>query len=220
MPDAAPLETRVAACVVHYRTPDLLDAAIRTFAHHYPRVRVLVIDNGSGADVRPALDALAASVPTVDLLVLEANEFHGPAMHRAMRALETPYVFFLDSDTETRRGGFLEALAEALDADPDAYAAGEVARVNERGFAGGTIPVPVSAHMLIRGAHYRVLPAFEHHGLPVLANMRAAQARGLKVVPVPVARAVWHKGRGTAERFGYGLGWRSRLDFLLNRLGW
>ena len=66
---------------------------------------------------------------------------------------------------------------------------------------------------------YETLPPFVHHGLPVLANMRAAHARGLRVAPFPIADYVWHKGRGTAARFGYGLGWRSRLDYLLHRLG-
>ena len=57
------------------------------------------------------------------------------------------------------------------------------------------------------------------HGLPVLHNFRAAARAGYEVVPFPVQDYVRHLGRGTVSRFGYSLGLRSKLDFLLNKLG-
>lgn len=225
-PDAPPL--RVVCAIVHHRTPDLLDAAVRTFRAHEPSVPVVVLDNGSGEESAAVLGALAA-LPGVTVERLGENRHHGPALDHALRTQTgADAVLFLDSDTETR-APFVAPMAAALAAAPRAVAAGQVVHVDRRGFAGGrraTIPVPVSWHVLVARAPYLGLPPFaaplpplRHHGLPMLAPMREAQRRGLAVVPFPVEAAVWHKGRGTVARHGYGLGWRSRLDYVLHRLG-
>ncbi len=221
-----PAPLRVVCAIVHHQTPDLLDAAVRTFRAHEPRVPVVVLDNGSDASSDATLAALA-SLPGVTVERLGANRHHGPAMDHALRT-QTAFdaVLMLDSDTETR-APFVAAMAAALAAgDPatgaPAIAAGQVVTVDRRGFARtrrATIPVPVSWHALVAREAYLRLPPFRHHGLPMLATMAAAQRSGLSVVSFPVEQSVWHKGRGTAGRVGYGLGWRSRLDYLLHRLG-
>lgn len=211
----------LAAAVVNYQTPDLLGDAVRSFKEHYPDVPLLIVDNGS-EDGSPALvGRLARELPATEALRLEENIFHGPAMHRALTHLGAGHVYVFDSDTVTRRGGFLEEMQALLTASPTAYAAGQIVRVNRRGFrADDGVPVPASAYMLLDRARYLTLPPFIHHGLPVLENMTAAHARGLTLESFPVESYVDHLGRGTAARYGYGLGLRSRLDYLLNRLGW
>jgi hypothetical protein len=49
--------------------------------------------------------------------------------------------------------------------------------------------------------------------------MIAAAAAGLLLAHVPVDNFVQHAGRGTAGRFGYRLGWKGKLNHILNRLG-
>lgn len=211
----------VECVIVHHCTPDLLDAAVRTFRVHEPTIPIVVVDNGSDSGSDAVLDVLD-SLDGVVVDRLGTNRHHGPAMDHALRhQTRADAVLFLDSDTETR-APFVAAMTEALEAAPDAIAAGKVVRVDRRGFAGGpraTIPVPVSWHALVRRSVYLTLPPFRHHGLPMLDTMVAAQRAGHPVVPFPVERAVWHKGRGTVERVGYGLGWRSRWDYLCHRLG-
>ena len=73
--------------------------------------------------------------------------------------------------------------------------------------------------MLVKRTLYHRLPPFVHHGLPVLQNFRAAAEEGLRVCDFPVQDYVLHHGRGTVSRYGYGLGWRSRVSYLLHRLG-
>jgi hypothetical protein len=68
-------------------------------------------------------------------------------------------------------------------------------------------------------ALYRQLPPFIHHGLPVLGSCAEAESRGWRVEDFPVDQYIEHLGRGTAERFGYGLGIKSRLEYVLHRLG-
>src|SRR5690606_23936587 len=59
MRDDVPLETRVAALVVNFQTPDLLETAVLSFLSFYPQVDLTLVDNGSRDD-SPALIAAIA----------------------------------------------------------------------------------------------------------------------------------------------------------------
>lgn len=215
------MDPSVAAAVVNFQTPDLLEAAVRSFKRFYPRVPLLILDNGSEDDSPALIDRLAAELPATEALLLDANIFHGPAMHRALAHLDAPYVYIFDSDTVTRRGGFLEPMHALFGDDPATYGVGQVVRANHRGFADARgVPVLASAYMLLDRARYHTLPPFIHHGLPVLQNLTAAHEQRLALKSFPIETYVDHLGRGTAARYGYGLGLRSRLDYLLNKLGW
>ena len=212
----------VTAVVVNYQTPELLEVAVRSFRYYYPDVPLLIVDNGSQDHSRRVIEQLLIEGEgTTRALWLPENIYHGPAMHRAMETVSTPYVYFFDSDTETRRGGFLEPMIAALEADPMAYGAGRVVEVDRRrGFRKpGGMPVLTTPHMLLRRDFYFRLPPFIHHGLPTIRNFRAAEQAGYRLISFPIETYVHHLGRGTAARYGYGLGWRARLEYLLHRLG-
>lgn len=209
---------RVSIAIVNFQTADLTETAIRSFRAAYPDVHILVIDNGS-KDESPHLIRSLAHELDLETMFLEQNRYHGPAMDLAMHRLETPFVFMLDSDTETKRGGFLESMLELCEPER-VYGAGKVVQVNRRGFTvPDGIPVLVSAYMLLRRKTYLTLPPFVHHGLPALRNFEAAMSEGYQLAEFPVQDYVKHLGRGTAERFGYGLGLKSRFEYLLSRLG-
>lgn len=212
----------VTAVVINFRTPDLTTRAVTSFRRFYPRLLLLIIDNGSGAGDFVRLQQLSASAPDVITLITNpANLHHGPAMDQASRLARTPFVLFLDSDCEILRGGFLEGMLELLSDGPPRYAVGKKILMNDRGFDvtenGHEYVRPVC--MLMNRALYRELPPFERHGAPCLANMRAASERGLQLLHFPIDDYVRHDGRGTAGRHGYRLGWRGRLNHMLNRLG-
>ena len=209
----------VSTIIVNYRTPELLDVAVRSFQETYSQIRLLIIDNGSDQPSLDVIKRLESDYPaTVNSHLLPENIFHGPAMDLGIKRLATPYVFILDSDTQTKRSGFIELMLDRF-TDSNVYAVGQTATVNERGFASssGEIIVPISAYMLLDRQKYLQLPPFVHHGLPVLNNIAAAQQRNWNVSEFPVGDYVDHFGRGTASQFGYGLGWRSKLDYLLNK---
>lgn len=213
-------DARVATVIIHYQTPDLLDTTVRSFCRCYSEVPVLIVDNGSGDDSVGLIARLREELDHVSALMLNENRFHGPAMDLALRELESEYVFLLDSDTETHTGGFLEEMLECFASD-DVYGVGKIFHVNRRGFvANSGIEVLKSAYMLLKRTRYLKFPPFIHHGLPVLQNFRAATQAGYRLVDYPVDSYVTHFGRGTAARFGYGLGLRGRIDYLLNKLGW
>ncbi|MFT4603694.1 MAG: GT2 family glycosyltransferase [Rhodothermales bacterium] len=209
----------VLTAIIHYQTPDLLQQAVESFRRHEASAPLLVLDNGSNDGSAQLVASLPDRFDGLSVKMMQENCFHGPAMDLVLKEAREDCVFFLDSDTITHKGGFLEPMA-AQAAAPDQWACGQVTRADSRGFASdvGT-PVPVSAFMMINRALYCGLPPFIHHGLPVLQASQAARARGLTVADFPVEQYVEHLGRGTAERFGYGLGWRSRLNYLMHRLG-
>lgn len=221
MSNSVDLSKDLGAVVVNYQTPDLLDRAVRTFHEAYPDVAVLIVDNGSEDSSHAAIDLLEDDYPaTIRSLRLPTNLYHGPAMNRALHQLEKPYAYLFDSDTITRQTGFLEAMVKLLSSRPEVYGIGRVLHVNSRGFSTeeGT-PILWAPYMLIDRVRYTELPPFQHHGVPVLENMLEAHRRGLELEDFPIRDYVDHLGRGTADRYGYGLGLRSKLNRLLHRLG-
>jgi hypothetical protein len=213
--------TLVTGVVVNYRTPDLLDQAVRSFHRAYPEIQLLIVDNGSQEASLATIDTLEKEHPeTIRSLRFSENLYHGPAMDHALQMLESPYVYLFDSDTITRRSGFLEPMVERLSARKEAYGAGRVLTVDSRGFSSENgIPILWAPYMCVDREIYSDLPPFEHHGVPVLRNMEAAEKRGYRLVDFPVREYVEHLGRGTASKYGYGLGLKSRLHQLLHRLG-
>jgi cellulose synthase/poly-beta-1,6-N-acetylglucosamine synthase-like glycosyltransferase len=207
--------------VVNFQTPDLLERSIRSLRQYYPDQIVLIVDNGSRDDSASFIKQLVAAFPaSTNSLLLKRNIFHGPAMHQAIAHLHTPYVFFLDSDTEVTLGGFLEPMMSEFQSDRAVYAVGKMGHVNKRGFAAHEgIPIVLSPYMILRKEMYVGLPPFEHHGMPTLKNFSAAHDRGMVVKDFPIDRFIRHKGRGTASRFGYGLGIKGKVDYVLNKLG-
>ena len=77
----------------------------------------------------------------------------------------------------------------------------------------------IAAYMLIRSSIYKELPPFEHHGAPVAHNFYEAYKREYRMINFPVDEYIHHLHRGTVERFGYGLGLKGKINYLLNKLG-
>ena len=210
--------------IINYQTPQITTKAIKTFRSFYPEVQILVIDNGSKDDSLYYLNSLRTESPNhLKIIVNKNNIYHGPAMDLALRELTTPFVHFLDSDCEVYCGGFLEKMVNLLQADKENYAVGKLVFVNKRGFEvpsqGKAIPYIRPSCMVIKRYLYLALPPFTHHGSPCLLNMKSAYERGLKAIDFPINDFIYHYGRGTASKYGYGLGISSKIDYLLNKIG-
>lgn len=212
----------ISAVIVNYRTPDLLETAATSFRKFYPYVELMIVDNGSNDRSTEVIENLITSYPAkTKSMMLDKNHYHGPAMDRAMKSLDKDVVFFLDSDTETHRGGFMELMLQELNRDEKIYGVGQIDRVNKRGFAteGGAVTILLSPYMMLRRKTYFDLPPFKHHGMPTLENFSAAESKGYLLQNFDIASYIKHHGRGTASKFGYSLGFRGKLDYLLNKVG-
>ncbi|HUI31491.1 MAG TPA: glycosyltransferase [Candidatus Acidoferrales bacterium] len=212
----------ISTVIVNYRTPDLLETSARSFRKFYPDVELVIVDNGSNDQSVEVIESFVRSNPSsTKSIMLEQNYFHGPAMDRAARSIEKEIVFFLDTDTETRRGGFVELMLDEFNQNEKVYGVGKLDKVNKRGFAAedGTITVLLSPYMMLRRKVYFDLPPFRHHGMPTLENFSAAESMGYLLRNFDISDYIEHYGRGTASKFGYSLGFRGKLDFLLNKVG-
>jgi glycosyltransferase involved in cell wall biosynthesis len=217
-------EPATTAVIINFRTPDLVRRAGASFRYHYPNFPLLLIDNGSHDDSINVLHTIKQQAPQhTEIIFNDRNLHHGPAMDQALHHLHSPYVLFLDSDCEVRNGGFIEAMVRLLEQHPTHYIIGKRIFVNKRGFA-----VEESTHacpyirpicMMVKRELYLKLPKFQHHGAPCLDNMRTAIQYGLGLLDFPVEEYVDHLGRGTASISGYQLGWRGKLNHLLNKAG-
>jgi len=215
------MSDRIKTVVINYQTPDLLKIAVESFRNFYPTISLLIIDNGSKDDSREIIEKIRQAAPKqTSVLLLDSNMYHGPAMHRAMSEGKEEFVFFLDSDTETKQGGFLEKMQLGLETSGHAYGIGRRLIVNKRGFqTDHGINLLAPAYMMIRRRLYSLFPHFEHHGMPILKNCVAALEQGYELKIFPIEEFIEHRWRGTASRFGYGLGWKSKVDYVLNKIG-
>lgn len=212
----------VSVVIVNYRTPDLLERAASSFRTFYPDVEMVIVDNGSNDSSAEVIDSLISRNPDkTKKIMLERNYFHGPAMDTAIRASTKELVFLLDTDTETYQGGFIEKILSEFNSDGKVYGVGRIDRVTKRGFASehGTEMILISAYMMLKRSTYMQLPPFIHHGMPTLENFSEALARGFELRNFDIDSCIHHAGRGTASRFGYSLGFRSKIDFILNKVG-
>ena len=212
----------VTTVIVNYRTPDILETAMTSFRKFYPEVELVVVDNGSNDRSVDVIGTFVKSNPNkTKSIMLDKNYYHGPAMDRAMRSVGKEIVFFLDTDTETNRGGFIELMLQEFDRDEKVYGVGRVDMVNKRGFAteDGTETILISAYMMLRRKIYFDLTPFKHHGMPTLDNFSVARSEGYILRNFDIASYIKHYGRGTASKFGYSLGFRGKLDYLLNKVG-
>lgn len=208
--------------IVNYQTPDLLKNAVLSFKKFYPEVKLLLFDNGSRDHSKQVIENLRLEYPeTVKIHFEEENIFHGPAMDKSIREMvDTDACFFLDSDTVTKMGGFLEEGLARLMSRKENYALGHKLSTNKRGFKDpeGT-PIILTPYLLMKTEPYKAFPPFFHHGQPVLKNFREAQKNGYKLLHFPMDEYIDHLWRGTASKFGYGLGLKGKVDYLLNKLG-
>ena len=213
----------ITTVIINFQTPDFLNTAVKSFKDFYPNEKLLIIDNGSkdNDESKNLIKDLIEKYNSVDCVFLESNIFHGPAMNIAIKEhVHTKYVFFLDSDTEIKKGGFLEEMLSLISSEKNVYGVGEIIKANKRGYKSDKgKEILLTPFMLINTNLYKSLRPFIHHGQPTLHNFSDAHEKGYKLKAFRISDYINHIWRGTADRFGYGLGWKGKLDYLLNKLG-
>lgn len=213
-------EFPVTVIIVNFRTRELIERAAVSLLNAYPKLPIVLVDNGSEDASTDFMDHLSHTHEFVTAILHESNLYHGPAMHHAMGYVKTPYAMTMDSDCEVRRTGFLEPMLAAFSNDPTLYAVGRLSPRNRFGYH--TRPRRAYVRyidplaMLIDRAKYEILPPFIHHGAPCIHNMKGVEKHGFTVQHFPVEDYIYHAGRGTCGKHGYGLGIRARFEYILN----
>jgi len=169
----------ITCVIVNFKTKNLTEKCIETFRKFYSHP-IILIDNNSADDSTEFCKNAFTKYNDITLLLNNKNIGHGPAMHQAILLATTPYIFTLDSDTETLQGTFLESMLLEFDKQENLYAIGWRRYVNCDGVSGdekqnkNLTPYIHPYAMLIDRAKYLTLPKFEDHGAPCRSNMYAA----------------------------------------------
>lgn len=207
--------------VINHRTLDLTERCVTSLLLHYPHVGVILTDNGSQDESTAYIQALGAKYTNIQPILHPKNLHHGPALHYAIQAAASRFVFTLDSDCQVLQGGFLETMLQVF-MDPQVYAVGRLVQMNRFGYElkrsiPGALPYIHPFAMLLDRHKYLDLKPFFHHGSPGLENMRSAVRAGWRLQHFPLEGSIYHQGRGTCSRYGYALGWRHVLEHFLYR---
>ena len=101
----------VTICIVHRNTPEWLGVALRRIARHTPRPRprVIVVDNGSNAEVAKVVSSLCKPFGT-EVMALPKPVPHGAALDAAASRVKSPWMLAMDSDAFPIRDGWLGCL--------------------------------------------------------------------------------------------------------------
>ncbi len=214
----------ITVIIVNYRTYALTRKAAKGIRAFYPKVRLLLIDNGSDDDSTRYIKSRTEQDSHTESMLNATNRYHGPAMDQGIRFSTTPFVFTMDSDCEVRHGGFLEQMLACFE-NPKLYAIGHLMYMDKYGFAKeASAPQSLTPYvhphaMLLDREKYLSLPPFTHHGSPCLQNMKAAHKRAYDVRNFPIQPYILHHGRGTCSRYGYGLSVKTLLEKVLSTIG-
>jgi glycosyltransferase involved in cell wall biosynthesis len=207
--------------IVNYRTAELTARCLESILRYYPDVEIHLIDNGSHDDSSDYIRRMAARQASIDCSINPTNRYHGPALDQGLRVCRTALALTLDSDTRMVNGGLLEGMVACLN-DPDVYAVGRKVLMDPFGYESPAgMPLAFEsihpACMLLRREVYLQLKPFIHHGSPGIRNMRQAGRAGYTLVDFALEDYLEHRGRGTCARYGYGLGWRHKVENMLHR---
>jgi len=106
---------RTTICIVHHNTPDWLEASLRRIGRHTnPGTAVLVVENGSNAEIRDMAKSVCKS-HGAEVLVLPEAVSHGAALDAAVARVSTPWMLVMDSDAFPVRDGWLQDMHAAAD---------------------------------------------------------------------------------------------------------
>lgn len=110
-----PVAPKLSIIIPHLKGVDILRDCLRSiYGSAYKDFEVLLIDNGSEDGSR---EMVAAEFPGVRQIVLDANRGYAGGCNAGIADSQAEYVLLLNDDAVLDAGA-LEALVEALDADP------------------------------------------------------------------------------------------------------
>lgn len=193
----------VTVVTANFKTPELIGKCTSSFQSFYSGLRYIVVDNGGCPESLKVLRAIGC----IELIENEENIGHGPTLHQGISLSTTKYVFTLDSDTTTHKGGFLEEMLSRFEIDSKLFALGWLRYTNESGVASphqelkrGMQYVHPYACLLDR-EKYHTLHSFIHSGAPATHLMCSAVEAGYHLESFPIDEYIDHKIAGTRGKF-------------------
>lgn len=188
----------ITAITVVHNTPQLLHRTVTSFHKYYPKIHICIVNNGSTDGSK-----YEGLYPNTTLYDLRQNIGHGPALHFAMKRIDTKYAIFMDSDIEVMCGGVIEEMLKQVGAGMF-YGIGEMVNTNDNGFTitngEQNIKYLHPYFCLIDRAMYFSWHRAINHGSPMIKAMKEihdAEMSDILLHEFPVKDYVHHDWKGT-----------------------
>ena len=207
------IKGKVTAIIVNFKTKDLTRQAFKSLRSYYPNLHIVLVDNCSNDESTEWCKAIVRKDHDTTLIINSSNIGHGPAMHKAIKKISTPYVFTLDSDCLVHKGGFLELMLAEFKKNPKLYAIGWRRIVDkitgvpsewhiDKPPSSKFIPYIHPAAAVYDRKKYLLLEPFFNHGAPCLNNMRTAVQKGYDLQAFPILKEyITHLIAGTRRMY-------------------
>lgn len=206
-PDVEKVYEKVTVILINHKTKKLTNEARRTLMAYYPKLPLILIDNGSSDESTLYVKTVGEMYDNITAVLNGKNIGHGPAMNQGIALAKTRYVFLYDSDASLRAGGLLEAMIAEFKKNSNLYAIGWLRGVDKwsgvpTGKKGGNVISYIHPHAaMIDREKFLQLTPMENSGAPCTANMRSALTKGFELRDFPVQKYVTHLVAGTRRMF-------------------
>lgn len=173
-PELLPEAPRVSVIIPHLNTPALLEKCLRSVERQQldrGSFEIIVVDNGSSV---PPADIVSAH--THARMLIQPVAGPGPARNMGIAAARAPLVACIDADCIAETG-WLQAAVDALDAEADRPAGGEVSIL----VAAPPFMTGIESYESVFG--FRQLMYIEKKGFSVTANLALTKALFDKIGP-------------------------------------
>jgi hypothetical protein len=206
---------QVTVLICQNQTPVRTRLCIESLLTFYPTIKILVVTSQVKDESYWYLKYKEARNPNIKIFERGGNQNHGDAMHDGiMGYVKTRYVLTMDSDTITKRGGWIELMVHEI-AREGVFSIGTLNLTtwsndcignpkNDADIVKYTHPscsmydreiyLDLSAdRQLVPDAHgVTVRPQFCNHGAPCWSIMKACKLKGYEILGFPIEDYVMH----------------------------
>lgn len=204
----------VTVLICQNHTPDLIRLCIESLLTFYPTINIFVVNSTEEDESTTYLRYKEVRHENIKVWAREGDNSHGGSMHDAIvDHITSKYVLTLDSDTITKRGGWIELMVDKI--IDNVFAIGTLNLTTRSNDAVGN---PINDEDILKYAHpscsiydrdiYLTLsadreivsdandvmcrPQFCNHGSPCWSMMKAAEIKGYEVLGFPIENYVMH----------------------------
>ncbi|MBN1637814.1 MAG: glycosyltransferase family 2 protein [Ignavibacteriales bacterium] len=214
------MNSSITIITINFNTEEYTIDAIKSINKFYPKLKLLLIDNGSRTEKILNLSRLNEEIENLEIIFNKKNIHHGPAMDIGIRKCDSDWALTFDSDALAIKNGFIEKMLDNI--TDNTYAIGEKFFVDRFGYKQeknkNSIEYIHPFCALFRIKYYLALPPFEKHGAPCLKNLKEAQKQGFELKHFPIQNYVKHEWKGTVKSFGYNLGFKSKVRKFIRKI--
>jgi len=215
---------KVEVITVHYNTPDLLLNLYKSVREFLGKTIPFRVIDGSEHPYDQFIK-IENKDPHFTFERIGYNIHHGNGMHHAIKTSKADYLLILDSDATVIAPGLLEKMMGLM--DDATHSIGRIYKVDIHGENVNTLSdfilyVHPKTILINKKIYFKYKP-FKNHGAPCLFAMKDINdKKDFHVIKdfKNLTDYVIEKGRGTVERFGYGLRTKKaiRQDIVFNIL--